>query len=52
MRLISESDKSLSKKEKSVDAILKEEAALALLIEKAKEDPDIFNKIKKMMGND
>lgn len=50
LKIISESDKVLIKKEKSIDDILKEEGALALLIEKAKGDPETYEKLKKMMG--
>lgn len=50
LKIISESDKVLSKKEKSIDDILKEEGALALLIEKAKGDPETYEKLKRMMG--
>lgn len=50
LQIISESDKFLSNKEKSIDDILKEDGALALLIEKAKGDPQTFEKFKKMLG--
>lgn len=50
LQIISESDKSLSNKEKTIDEILNEDGALALLIEKAKEDPETFEKFKKLMG--
>lgn len=50
LQIISESDKSLSNKEKTIDDILSEDASLALLIEKAKEDPETFERLKKLMG--
>lgn len=50
LKIISESDKVLSKKEKSIDDILKEEGALALLIEKAKGNPETYEKLKRMLG--
>ena len=37
-------------KEKSIDDILKEEGTLALLIEKAKGDPETYEKLRKLMG--
>ena len=50
LQIISESDKSLSKKEKTIDSILSENGALALLIEKAKENPETFERLKNLMG--
>lgn len=50
LQIISESDKSLSNKEKTIDDILSEDVTLALLIEKAKGDPETFERLKKLMG--
>lgn len=50
LKIISESDKLLGNKEKNIDDILKEEGTLALLIEKAKGDPETYEKLRKLMG--
>ncbi|MFT3738501.1 MAG: ATP-binding domain-containing protein [Breznakibacter sp.] len=52
LKIISDVDKNLSKAEKKVEEILKQDSYLALLIEKAKDNPDLLKKIKEMLGND
>lgn len=52
LKIISRIDQNLSKTEKSIDEILSDESQIALLLDKAKDNPELFKKIRQMLGDE
>lgn len=52
LKIISLNDKNLSKTEDSINEILKDDSNIALLLDKAKDNPDLIKKIREMLGDD